>query len=257
MRFGVCGGPEKAAAVAAAGYDYIELAAAAMLNPFEDDAAWTERRRTLDAMPIRPETFNVFITAAKVTGPDADSAVLERYVHTLLGRAALVGGKVVVFGSGGARGVPDGFSRETAREQILRFLGFCADAADKTGVTVAIEPLNLSESNIINTVTEGAEYARTIGRPGVRDLADTYHMEKDGEPLEAIVAAADVLAHVHTADTGRHAPGTGTYDHIALFRTLRAAGYDNRLSIECSWTDFEAQIGPALAHLKAAQAASA
>ena len=136
--------------------------------------------------------------------------------------------------------------------QIQEFLGYCADASDRTGVVVAIEPLNLTESNILNTVTEGAEMARRIGRPGVRDLADTYHMEKDGEPLSAIVAAADVLAHTHTADTGRFAPGTGTYDHVAMFRAFREAGYDARLSIECAWNDFNSQIGPALAHLKAA-----
>ena len=158
----------------------------------------------------------------------------------------------MVFGSGGARRVPEGFDRERARTQILQFLGFCADAYETTGVITAIEPLNLTESNILNTVGEGAEYARTVDRPGVRDLADTYHMEKDGEPLSAIIAAADVLAHTHTADTGRLAPGTGTYDHQALFAALRAAEYDARLSIECTWTDFAAQVGPALTHLKRA-----
>ena len=203
-----------------------------------------------------PEAFNVFITAAKITGPTADPAVLEPYVHTLLQRAALVGGKIVVFGSGGARNVPDGFSRADAEAQIRQFLGWCADASDATGVVVAIEPLNHEESNILNTVAEGANYARALGRPGVRDLADTYHMEKDGEPIDAIVAAADVLAHTHTADTGRRAPGTGVYDHVALFRALREANFDARLSIECSWENFDEQVGPALAHLRAAHLAS-
>ena len=254
MRLGVCAGPEKAAVLSSAGYDYIELGASGMLNPLEDDATWAEKRRTMDAMPLRPEAFNVFINAAKVTGPDVDPAFLERYVHTLLRRAAMVGGQVVVFGSGGARNVPEGFSRETAREQILRFLGFCADAGDITGVTVAIEPLNRSESNILNTVSEGAEYARAVNRPRVRNLADTYHMEKDGESLEAIVETADVLAHVHTADTARGAPGTGSYDHQALFRALAQANYDARLSIECSWKDFEVEVVTALAHLRRAAA---
>ena len=250
MRYGVCTGADNAGILAAAGYDYIELNASQVLNPNVEDAVWNETRRTLDALPLRPEAFNVFITSAKVTGPEADPAHLRTYVETLLTRAAQVGGKIIVFGSGGARRVPEGFPRPRAEEQILQFLEFCADASDKTGVVVAIEPLNTEESNILNTVAEGAAYARRVDRTGVRNLADTYHMEKDDEPLQAIVDSADVLAHAHTADTGRFAPGTGLYDHVALFRALRAAGYDDRLSIECAWQDFASQIAPALAHLK-------
>lgn len=260
MRFGVCAGIDKAAALEKAGYDYIELGAGGTLVPDEGDDVWTPIRARVDAMPLRPESFNVFVRNLKVVGPDADPAALERYVHTALARAAQVGGKVIVFGSGGARRVPDGFGRDEARRQILRFLGYCADAHEKTGVVVAIEPLNRDECNILTSVDEGAEYARAIDRPGVKNLADTYHMEKEDEPLDAIVRSGDVLAHTHTADSGRRAPGTGSYDHAALFRTLRAIGYaqkqDTRLSIECGWDDFDAQIGPALVHLKHAYSAA-
>ena len=93
MRFGVCATPDKAEMIAAAGYDYIELAAASVLAPLDEDAVWLPMQRTIDAMPLRPEAFNVFITAAKVAGPEAEAALLERYVHTLMRRAALVGGK--------------------------------------------------------------------------------------------------------------------------------------------------------------------
>jgi sugar phosphate isomerase/epimerase len=65
-----------------------------------------------------------------------------------------------------------------------------------------------------------------------------------------------VLAHTHTADTGRFAPGTGTYDHLAFFRALREANYDARLSVECTWRDFASEIGPALAHLRTAYASA-
>jgi sugar phosphate isomerase/epimerase len=122
---------------------------------------------------------------------------------------------------------------------------------------VAIEPLQRGETNFLHLVSEGAAWARRVGRPGVRNLADTFHIECEQEPLSAIVASGDVLAHTHTADTGRFAPGTGTYDHAAFFRALRAAGYDARLSIECSWgDDFAGQIDPSLQHLKSARARS-
>ncbi len=257
MRFGVCAGVDKAELLARLGYDYIELGAAGDLIPDDpNEAAWTERRRRIDAAPLRPEAFNSFVRSGKIVGPDADAERLERYVHTALARAAQVGGKIIVFGSGGARNVPDGISRDAARNQILDFLDWCADAYETTGVVVVIEPLNKSESNILNTVGEGAEYVRALNRPGVRNLADTYHMEKDGESLSAIEDSGNVLAHVHTADTNRRAPGTGVYDHAALFRTLTRAGYDDRISIECGWNDFEREAEAALLHLKQAHTSS-
>jgi len=254
MQFGVCAGMDKAAMIASAGYDYIELSVGRDLMADEDETAWAETRRKIADLPLPVEAFNAFIRQGKIVGPDVDLPALRRYVDTALARAQEVGGKIIVFGSGGARNVPEGWERERAGAQLAEFLHVCADASERTGVIVVIEPLNKAESNILNTVAEGAALARRVGRAGVRNLADSYHMEKDNDPLSAIVESADVLAHVHTADTDRSAPGTGLYDHAALFRALRAANYDARLSIECRWKDFESEIGPALMHLKRAHA---
>jgi sugar phosphate isomerase/epimerase len=258
MRYGVCAGMDAAATLADAGYDYIELAAAGDLIPDADENVWAAKRKAILALPLPAEAFNLFVRGHRLVGLEADTAALRRYVGTILTRAAEVGGKVVVFGSAGARNVPEGYDRTDAMSQIVTFLDICADAADRTGVVVAIEPLRRAESNIINFVREGAELTRRIARPGVRCLADSYHMEAEEEPLTAIVESGDVLAHVHTADTHRFAPGTGNYDHVALFRALHAANYDARVSIECSFKsehgDFPTQVASALIHLKAAAA---
>lgn len=252
MRFGVCAAPEQGGLVAQAGYDYLEASVAGDLIPEEDEAAWAEKRRRLLALPLRAEAFNSFVRTGKIVGPEADPVRLRRYADTALLRAAQVGGEVIVLGSGGARQIPDGFPEEQADHQLREFLGFCADASERTGVVVVIEPLARSECNFVNRVSEGAAWARSVGRAGVRVLADTYHMEQGGEPVSEIVEAGDVLAHAHTADTGRKVPGTGVYDHAAFFRALNGAGYGGRVSLECSWGDFAAEVGPALAHLRRA-----
>ncbi|HLI47226.1 MAG TPA: sugar phosphate isomerase/epimerase family protein [Chthonomonas sp.] len=257
MRFGVCAGVDAAPILAEAGYDYIELSVAADLAPETDDSTWSAHRHRIEQMPLPVEAFNSFVRSGKIVGPEADFERLRRYVNTALERAARLGAEIIVFGSGGARHIPNGFDRAVARQQILDFLHLCADASERTGVKVAIEPLNRRECNVLNLVSEGAAYAREVARPGVGVLADTFHMECESEPLDAILAAADILLHVHTADTHRYAPGTGSYDYEALFRTLYQCGYNRRLSIEC---DFQGKLAtlaaPALSRLKAAYAAA-
>ena len=257
MRFGVCAGAEKAEALARIGYDFIELSAAGDLMPYDDEATWQPAAARLNALPLPVESFNSFVRTGKIVGPDADFNTLYHYVYTALERASDVGGKIIVFGSGGARNVPDGFMPDEASEQLLAFLNLCADASDEMGVTVVIEPLQKAESNIINRVSEAALLVRHIARPGVQALGDTFHMEREDEPLSALVDARDVLAHVHVADTNRRAPATGTYDYVALFRALKEADYDGRVAVECSWgEDFAGEAARALVKLKAAHHAA-
>ena len=168
MRLGICAGINQAKTIADAGADYIELSVAGDLIPDDGDDAWKDKRAAIEAMPLKAEAFNSFVRTGKIVGPDADFARLESYARTAAARAAQVGGKIIVFGSGGARQVPEGYAREAADADLLRFLNLCADAYETTGVIVVIEPLAYAECNILNTVDEGADMARRVARPGVR-----------------------------------------------------------------------------------------
>jgi sugar phosphate isomerase/epimerase len=175
---------------------------------------------------------------------------MKRYTRQALERAQSIGAKIAVFGSGGARQVPDDFPREQAVEQIVTFLNVAADAADQTDLVIAIEPLNRKESNIINSVAEGVEFARQVNRDKIRVLADFYHMDEEAEPLDHIVDYKDWLAHIHVADTGRRAPGLGQYPYQEFTVALREAGYNGLVSIECRWDDFAAEAPPAVQFLR-------
>lgn len=257
MRFGVCADVSSAQLLAEAGYDYIELSVASNLIPESDDSDWLVERRKIENIPLAAEVYNSFIRNQRIVGPEADTERLRKYVNTAVKRAAQISGEIIVFGSGGAREIPDGFPAKMAHAQMETFLNLCADASEKHNMVVAIEPLQRGECNFINTVDEGAEWTRRVHRSGVRVLADTYHMEVEREALEAIVSAQDVLAHVHTADTNRYAPGRGNYDHTALFHALKSVQYDARVSMECDWQHCLAEdAAMALDHLKHAFAKS-
>jgi sugar phosphate isomerase/epimerase len=146
--------------------------------------------------------------------------------------------------------VPDGFPMEEAQIQLADFLDVAGDAAKQYGLKVAIEPLNRKESNVINSVAEALELAIAVGRPEVRVLADLYHIDEEQEPLSHVADAGPWMLHTHTADTGRYRPGSGSYDNLGFMRALLNAGYDGRMSVECSWGDFAAEAPLALEFLR-------
>ena len=84
------------------------------------------------------------------------------------------------------------------------------------GLIIALEPLRRQESNLINTVAEAAELAGRTGCEAVMVLADFFHMQEEKESLEHLFIFREQLAHVHVADTGRLAPGTGEVPLQAL-----------------------------------------
>ena len=248
MQFGICL-PIAAAGIAhAAGFDFVEPTVRS-LSPLAPDFAAI--RAPFDGAPLPTPVFNVFVPSEiRLTGPEVEWARVESYLEAAVGRVAALGGEAIVFGSGGARNVPDGFAKEEACTQLARFLRLAGGVAARNDLTIVIEPLNSRDSNIITSVVEGMQLAQETDHPRVRLLADLYHMMEDGEPLENITTCAGWLEHVHVADSGRGAPGEGDYPYAEFFRRLREGGYGGRISIECRWDDLGAQAAPALAFLR-------
>ncbi|MBW3623704.1 MAG: sugar phosphate isomerase/epimerase [Armatimonadetes bacterium] len=242
---------DRVEAVQKAGYDFIELPAAPTLRPDEDGDEFAPMLNRLEHLTLPCEAFNIFLPGGiKIVGTEVDHERIDRYVKHLMDRASAVGGKVIVFGSGGARRVPEELDPVEALAQVAQFLRDAGTEAERFGVTIAIEPLNRGETNLINSVPEALDLANQVDHPNVQVLADLYHIEKEGESQDHLLAAQGRLAHVHVADTGRFAPGTGEYDTVGLFRRLKQIGYDGRISIECTWKDFEAEAPAALQFLR-------
>jgi sugar phosphate isomerase/epimerase len=242
MRLGCCAPLDRAGAVAAAGYEYWEPPVVTVAARQGEDAFAAVRER-FAALSLAPEAWNCLLPGElKVTGPDADLDSLARYLEIAFARIAEVGGRVVVFGSGRARAVPEGFDRAQAEEQVAAFLRLAGDAAAERDLTLALEPLNRGECNIINSVAEGLAMVRRVAHERVRLLADCYHMWLEDEPMSNLIEAGDALAHIHVSDRPRRAPAPGADELNPFLSTLRAAGYDGRISVECRWgDDFEGE----------------
>ena len=250
-RIGVCG-LNRAEVAVASGMAYLEANVSSFLVPEDSDEAFAAQRAKADSLGLPIETANGFFPRdILVVGPDADLERALRYSETAIRRASEAGLEILVLGSSRSRSIPEGFSREEAEEQFLSLLKGMAPAAEKYGVIVAIEPLQQSETNFINTVKEGAEMARRAGSPNIAVIADFYHMAREGEPATDIIGAADKLVHCHIAEVGnRTPPGVDGDDFTPYFKALKEIGYRGRVSIESRWDDVAAQMPVAVQVMK-------
>ena len=254
MQLGICADPATLATLPpAAGHDYIEGFTQDVLVPERPEAEFAARAAVLrqggQAMPAS----NRFLPAdLKVVGPEVDDARLDRYAATTFRRAREIGMSLVVFGSAGARMVPEGFSEARAFEQYVAALRRFGPLAEAQGVLLLVEPLNRAECNLVNTIAEGAEAVRRANSPAVKLLVDIFHMLRNDESPDTIAPAGPLVRHAHLAENrDRAAPGTHGEDFRPFLRALRGAGYDRRLTIEADWTDLPRQAGPALAAVRA------
>jgi len=257
IRIGICAGVDKLETVAALGYDYMETSLSAIAAMTEDE--YEELVRRVDASSIRIEACNGMLPArVRVTGPDVSAQQQHQYLDHAFARARRLGVEVVVFGSSGARNVPEGFDYGTAYRQVNNFLRLAHGHAQDYGIKIVIEPLRRRESNILNLVSEANLICGMLQLPTVGVLGDTYHMAVNSEPLDVFAQAGPRLWHVHTANAiGRKLPKAGDgEDYEAIFRALNAAGYEGRLSCEAGAEDFDRDAAEALECLKQAQAAA-
>ena len=118
-------------------------------------------------------------------------AELSRARRGALGRGAGKGGRNGQWvGEKHPRSLGAVASRRTGTTSVVLVCG----RLEGTRTTLAIEPLNRKESNIINSVAEGVRFARQVNRPEIRVLADFYHIDEEREPLDTLKTNGEWLA---------------------------------------------------------------
>jgi D-psicose/D-tagatose/L-ribulose 3-epimerase len=239
----------------ALGFDYAEPALSKTLALAPE--ALASARARVAKTGVRVETMNWFLpgTDIKLTGPDVDPAKIRDYVQRSLALAESFGAKVIVFGSPGARTVPDGFPREKAWAQLKDFLKTCGDViqARGYGMVIGIEALRKPETNIVNSVAEALKLAREVNHPKIRIIVDFYHLAFEHEDPAVILDAGDMIVHLQIADPRERTfpiSDAGEPRYAAFFTNLHKIGYQGRISIEANSSDVEKDGQASLAFLK-------
>ncbi len=97
---------------------------------------------------------------------------------------------------------------------------------------IGIEPLNRFETNFLNRHDQALLLAEAVG-PNCGVALDAFHINiEEADLFQAILNTGDKLVAFHVADNNRMAPGMGDYDWVRLITTLKAAGYNDALTVE-------------------------
>lgn len=215
-----------------AGCDYVELPLAQIMDL--DRTEFDGLLMQLKESGIPCEACNNFFPASvRLTGEDAQPERIKAYLQEAVDRAARLGAKRIVFGSGGAKNVPPGFSYERAWEQIVDALRWADTYTSAAGILIAIEALNKKEGNIILNLTDSEALMRASGASSVRLLVDYYHFMMEKEEMSTLRKMLPHIVHVHFAEPeGRCFPEHRKESYELFFGILREGGYDGRVSLE-------------------------
>jgi|SRR5450759_601110 sugar phosphate isomerase/epimerase len=228
------------------GFDFVELRVRE-LYPDGPESAFGATARLVDSIGVPAEVFAFLLPPElKVVGLAVDRDSLRSWVRTVARRASLLGGRVIVVGSGEARRVPAGFPSGRALGQLADFLKDADEEASKQGLLIALEAINRTETNLLHSLDEACSLVESLARPGLGVVADLYHMLVEGEPLSHLTRPLERLFHVQLADSGRRPPGQGCFDFWTAFTFLNSVGYEESVSLECSFSRFSEEGGPAL-----------
>lgn len=234
MEFGITG-IENAPAAARMGYDYLEVNASGIEKLPEE--GFRQELARIQACGLPAPCCNVlFHDIALLT--DEGLARVEAYLRPLFGRLQRIGVRLAVFGSGAARRKPEGMPYGDAWRRLREVAYITGSVAGEFGIQIAIEPLCRAETDMVNTVAEGAALASAVDLPNLWVLADSYHMFVEEEPVSSLLTVGG-LSHVHVAlRDGRSYP-TYAEGRMRLFMdALHKIGYNGRVTIEAGTRDF-------------------
>ncbi len=179
-----------------------------------------------------------------------DTAVQQtgmQYIHDCTRIASELGARVfsgpLYTSVGKARMVSSG-QRQLEWDRAVTNLSKAAVFAREAGVTLAIEPLNRFESDMVNTAEDAVRMARQVNHPSLKIALDGFHMSLEERNMEdAFLTAGSLLAHVQVAENYRGIPGTGQTDWKAWERGLESIGYTGAVVIESFTPDNQSLAG--------------
>jgi len=195
-------------------------------------------KKTMRERGVKYAGLHSFLKAPKglhLTTPDAQ--VRRRswdYFDRLIGLAADLGdAPMMVFGSSKQRQAIDGVTPAEAIKHLTDGLARMAPRAERSGVTILMEPLAPHLCNVVNSMDEAVAIVKSIGSRAVQSMFDTHNTTAETLPLpEVIRKHFAYIRHVHLNELDGKYPGSGNFAFAPVLKALRELNYQGWLSVE-------------------------
>lgn len=177
---------------------------------------------------------NMFPSYLRLTGPQRDIEAAQLYLNSAFGRLSVLGTKKIIFGSSGARNLPEGTDKETGYQQIAALVTeIVLPLLVQYNLTLCMEPIGHYEANFINTLDEGIIIVNMVNHPRVRLLADSVHMLYENEDSKHLDMYSKYLEHIHITENDRILPKEPVTPQLdEILKMIRKIAYNKTLSFE-------------------------
>lgn len=227
------------------GYEGFEIA------PFtlgEDPAAISKEQRAEVGKAIAGEGLEFVGLHWLLTAPPGlqivtnDSAVRQHswnYVQRLIDLCADLATRgaaklpVIVFGSPKQRSSVPGSSAAEAVRFFTDGMAGVAPHAEARKVTLLVEALSPSQTDVVTSLAEAVGIVRQIASPAVQTMFDVHNAVDETEPHTVLIERYfPYIRHVHVNEMDGKEPGMGDYNFLILLRKLAELNYDGWVSLE-------------------------
>jgi sugar phosphate isomerase/epimerase len=234
-RLGIVAPIEQDSLIYASGFRVLGESVGKMLSPSISEEQFVKNIERMKKAKCKVLLCNIFFPGStiKIAGPNVNEQRVLGYADTIFSRAKRAGVQYIILGSGGARRIPEGYDKQKAMDDFSLLCRKLAEVAAKYKIMIALESLEIGETNFLITLRDAAYVVRTANHPNIKLNADIFHMLREGEGPQSIVDAADVLVYCEIAEKQtRSFPGVKGDDFKPYLRALRKADFRGYIFIE-------------------------
>ena len=255
-RFSFFGFSKDVEAISAAGYDCIEMHMREIMSL--EESAFNLLLQKLNQTVLACEVLDNPVPLDQSIANDSfDLDYYEKYLTFGAARAARLGVKYFIYGNGFTRSLPKEGDLENARQKSLRFMRLLADITAEQDITILIEPLAPTVSNIIHSIPEAVAYVQSVNRPNLGTFLDYRWFLDRQHPYVMIEEYASHIKHIHI-DNPEHPFPTRLvpklddgHNYDKFFETLNKINYGGIISIEANtFKDYQQDLLDGLNFLK-------
>lgn len=234
--------PDQCRIIAQAGYQGIEIAAFTLVNESVlelDSRKRTEMKTVMHDQGIECAGLHWLLMppppGLHFTIPDdrVRSKTID-YVKNLVDFCADLGGNIMVFGSPKQRN-SQGIPVSQAIQNFIDGLTALADHAQHRQVKILIEPLDHTQTDVVNTVAQAVEIVKKLNHPAIQTMFDFHNTPDETESFASLVQRySQYIHHIHVQEMdGKHlGTGDGVNLYQSTFQLLKDINYNQWISLE-------------------------